>query len=910
MGNVQTTGYPLFYVNLNKPEQSGITTSSTTTSCTGYPYVKESITSCICQTGYTGFVKSYKPPNSASFSPTGCSLSSGNTNYTITSLSIPPSTNSSIGSFGNVSALYLPNESNVTTGTKGSNQLLISNYSISSVVTVSCWVNFTQGINSFGTIFEFGTETVEYFQILASPGSNSSTVNIYSWAGANGTPVPININTWNHVAAIWTPGTSLAFYVNGNLQWTVSTYIKNALAGGIIVLGENCKTSLIRPFVGYIGDFRLYGRALTATEITTLANSNVVYPTISNSNLLIQLLLNGNFNDYSTNRITVSQIGTVRYVKRIYSSSSFSLFNSAPQVITNALVSSNNPDYFNILTNSGTTSLYQNYINLGYIDTSMFFCTSAKVSFKLSSTLTTTDYYVGLIFASSQTNIFKFFNNPIPINSTFLLDTTQNFIWPYDFNNGQIYNVYFTIISTSDLSNLTISNLNFAFNGPICSDFTGFANNFGYNGACICDKGYSPIASAQTSPQFSGSGTNGIGSSSFSQNGSIIYYYNNTTTPTQISISGCYGDNLLCPPGFYCPSGPFALNSAIKCPTGSYCKIGSTGYTVCPSGYYCPYGSSVYTMCSGGTYCPQGSSVPMNCSSGYYCPQNTGSQTPCAPGYYSASGASICTPCYPGYYTLGSNGAQTSCQPSPSGYYVSGYGSSQSGSNSILNSCIIGYYCPSSSTTGTSYPCPSGYLCSPATTGPVCDVNYIGTANFNNGGFSGCSLSPNMPSVSQTLTYGLNYNPTTRTYSGNNSQSIKISNPLSSPFSFRTINLNNFQVSFTLNVSTSVSIMYVGFSLSTSPNTFLTINTYQTDTQSQVISININQLYLSRIIPTTNYPSISTYSNPQNLTFSFQQTTIPSNAYLLMTLFYDSTQSVTSANSRPNYTFRFSSNFT
>jgi Extracellular link domain/Tyrosine-protein kinase ephrin type A/B receptor-like len=452
----------------------------------------------------------------------------------------------------------------------------------------------------------------------------------------------------------------------------------------------------------------------------------------------------------------------------LYSTTSFSVNGTTPTVVTNALVNNNSADYFNIIKNTSGGNLYQCFVNIGYIDTSMFFTTSSSVSFTLGTTTSSTNYIVGLVFMSSA-NIFNFPKQIIPSNSTFTIDTkTSGYSWPYNFNDGKIYNVYVTIISSSDLSGISINNLNFSFNGPVCADSVGYKNNFGYNGACVCDANFTSSGNANTVISSVGGagisatqqsiGTSGnivttanagsgyLGYSYYSQNGSVVYYFNNTTSPLQLTLSGCTPDPSLCPPGKYCPTN---LSSATPCPTGSYCKINSTAPTICSSGYYCPYGSGTQLQCPQGFYCPQGTGSPIACSSGYYCPQGTGSQIPCAPGYISTStGASICSPCAPGSFT--STSGNTTCTTSSSGYYISQYASSSMtpcpiGTYSTtvgatgLSNCLVcqsGYYCPNTGMTG-GLVCPAGSYCSSGSSNPTnCPQGYYcpqqSTGGFNN----------------------------------------------------------------------------------------------------------------------------------------------------------------------------------
>lgn len=171
-------------------------------------------------------------------------------------------------------ALYLANDANViATPTKATNSLSYT-ASVINPITVSFWASMTKCPLSgqISTLFSFGTTSLEYFVIQASYSSASgSSFNATSTSGT--TTYTLNINTWNHLAAVWIPGTSVSFYVNGSLVGTTTTTILNNLINGTITIGENVRSSLNRPYSGYIDDFRIYNRALSASEIANLGKS-------------------------------------------------------------------------------------------------------------------------------------------------------------------------------------------------------------------------------------------------------------------------------------------------------------------------------------------------------------------------------------------------------------------------------------------------------------------------------------------------------------------------------------------------------------------------------------------------------------------------------------------------------------
>jgi len=191
-------------------------------------------------------------------------------NSTSTITGTPQYVNASvIGSY----AMYLANEANViATPTKASNYLTFSSINITSVTTISFWMLCTK-IPLSG----------QYSQVFSAGLSNGSgdffnlqivfdgTMYICTNSQATSTST-ITINRWYHIIGIWIPGSSLSFYVNG-LFIGISSITQTGFTNGFIRLGESMNTSHNRAFAGIIDDFRVYNRALSATEIAALATS-------------------------------------------------------------------------------------------------------------------------------------------------------------------------------------------------------------------------------------------------------------------------------------------------------------------------------------------------------------------------------------------------------------------------------------------------------------------------------------------------------------------------------------------------------------------------------------------------------------------------------------------------------------
>jgi len=166
------------------------------------------------------------------------------------------------GHVGNA-AVYLANEANVlVTSTAAANYLLNTTYSFAQSFTVSLWFLCTK--------IPPGTASV-----IFSTNSGGNTLIIYVdstpliFFGITGmgnyTGAAITVDTWAHVVIVNNNG-ALSFYVNGVQTSTTTT------AFGNIGFKLGDRPGTINPFAGCIDEFRIYNRALSATEIAALAN--------------------------------------------------------------------------------------------------------------------------------------------------------------------------------------------------------------------------------------------------------------------------------------------------------------------------------------------------------------------------------------------------------------------------------------------------------------------------------------------------------------------------------------------------------------------------------------------------------------------------------------------------------------
>lgn len=79
---------------------------------------------------------------------------------------------------------------------------------------------------------------------------------------------------WTHVAAVYRPNVSIALYVNGRSVATSTTNVPAAITAAEGELRIGSRIDGTYPFFGELDDVRVYERALSEVEISSLANNN------------------------------------------------------------------------------------------------------------------------------------------------------------------------------------------------------------------------------------------------------------------------------------------------------------------------------------------------------------------------------------------------------------------------------------------------------------------------------------------------------------------------------------------------------------------------------------------------------------------------------------------------------------
>ena len=159
----------------------------------------------------------------------------------------------------------------------------------SSISTINCiwWAGEYGGdmfgpqnemhINSEFTEANIWTGGEIAFVIQDSLASGSYFLYSDPWKGSNpatlpsGNEITITDGTWHHVACTWNKGSYAALYIDGQPVWDTMAYDPNNWDLNLMTLGvANQRSS--RRLNGYLDEFRLFDRALNASEITEIFN--------------------------------------------------------------------------------------------------------------------------------------------------------------------------------------------------------------------------------------------------------------------------------------------------------------------------------------------------------------------------------------------------------------------------------------------------------------------------------------------------------------------------------------------------------------------------------------------------------------------------------------------------------------
>ena len=157
---------------------------------------------------------------------------------------------------------------------------------VQTALTLSAWVR-PERFNDWASIFTKGTNTAPYAMQLWGDGSLRFTANFGSPGGAVGggswnSTAKLVANQWQHVAVTY-DGTTVRFYLNGVLDVNQPTAALHfGVADEPLTIGVDLPGG-DEYFKGTIRDARVYGRALSGSEIQAIQNEPPVLATVSNA---------------------------------------------------------------------------------------------------------------------------------------------------------------------------------------------------------------------------------------------------------------------------------------------------------------------------------------------------------------------------------------------------------------------------------------------------------------------------------------------------------------------------------------------------------------------------------------------------------------------------------------------------
>jgi hypothetical protein len=183
---------------------------------------------------------------------------------------------------GNPLPTIVPGKTNQAVNLDGNSGIVTApdspNVNVTGAFTVAAWVNFNAlpGSGQYPSIVgKLSSPSSCYGYGLSWNGSGVVGIigsGFPSWTTTAGSPPPA-IGTWNHYAAVF-DGTVLKLYVNGALATQTAASAPAGTVGVPVKMGAHYSNPSVYGYLnGKLDDARVYGQALTGSDISALYSS-------------------------------------------------------------------------------------------------------------------------------------------------------------------------------------------------------------------------------------------------------------------------------------------------------------------------------------------------------------------------------------------------------------------------------------------------------------------------------------------------------------------------------------------------------------------------------------------------------------------------------------------------------------
>lgn len=176
----------------------------------------------------------------------------------------------------------------------------VSNFNVNGAYSISMWVKADRN-----SITEYIFSKVNPGRDMAVAIDNDGKFNTHIVGATSGAyqwcedPATLTISTWYHIVAVY-DGAKLNLYKNGTLVKSMTSY-SPSWQGGTLTIGS---LQGGYNFKGAIDDLQVINTALTATEVASMANDDL---------LLLYTPFDQSYADFSTKQNTVTITGTAAY---------------------------------------------------------------------------------------------------------------------------------------------------------------------------------------------------------------------------------------------------------------------------------------------------------------------------------------------------------------------------------------------------------------------------------------------------------------------------------------------------------------------------------------------------------------------------------------------------------------------